>query len=52
MKEPIYLVDENPECLTERFIEVVTEKQEAITPDVLKQHAYPSDASGRGPKAM
>ena len=37
-KEPKYLVDENPERLTERFIEVLTEKQEAIAADVLKQH--------------
>ena len=29
--------------LTERFIEVLTEKQEAIVADVLKQHPYPSD---------
>ena len=25
-KEPVYLVDKNPECLVERFIEAVTEK--------------------------
>ena len=42
-KEPKYLVDENPERLTERFIEVLTKKQEAIAADVLKQHPYPSD---------
>ena len=28
-KEPIYLVDENPKRLIERFIEVLTGKQEA-----------------------
>ena len=42
-KEPAYLVDENPECLIERFIEVLTEKQEVIAADVLKQHPHPSD---------
>ena len=31
-----------PEHLIERFIEVVTENQEAIAADVLKQHPYPS----------
>ena len=34
-KEPVYLVDKKPEALTE--------KQEAIAADVLKQHPYPSD---------
>ena len=29
--------------MIERFIEVLAEKQEAIAPDVLKQHQYPSD---------
>ena len=42
-KEPVYLVDENPERLIKRFIEVLTEKQEAMAADVLKQHPYPSD---------
>ena len=42
-KESVYLVDENPKRLIERFIEVLTEKQEAIAADVLKQHPYPSD---------
>ena len=42
-KEPVYLVDENPEGLIERFIEVLVEKQEAIVADALKQHPYPSD---------
>ena len=42
-KEPLYLVDENPKRLIERFIEVLTEKQEAIAADVLKQRPYPSD---------
>ena len=37
-EEPKYLVDENPERLTERFIEVLTEKQEAIAANILKQH--------------
>ena len=41
-KEPVYLVEKNPERLIERFIEVVTENQEAIAADVLKQHPYPS----------
>ena len=40
---PVYLVDENPERLIQRFIKVLTEKQEAIVTDVLKQHPYPSD---------
>ena len=42
-KDPAYLVDENPERLIERHIEVLTEKQEAIVTDVLKQHPYLSD---------
>ena len=42
-KEPLYLVDENPEGLIERFIEVLVEKQEVIVADALKQHPYPSD---------
>ena len=42
-KEPVYLVDKNPERLVERFIEAVTRKQEAIAADVLKQCPYPSD---------
>ena len=29
--------------MTERFTEVLTEKQEVIAADVLKQHPYPSD---------
>ena len=41
-KEPVYLVEKKPEHLIERFIEVVTENQEAIAADVLKQHPYPS----------
>ena len=42
-KEPVYLVDKNPERLVERFIEAVTQKQKAIAADVLKQYPYPSD---------
>ena len=42
-KEPLYLVDENPKRLIERFIEVLTGKQEAMATDVLKQHSYLSD---------
>ena len=42
-KESGYLVDENPERLIKRFIEVLTEKQEAIAADVLKQYPYLSD---------
>ena len=42
-KELVYLVNENPERLIERFIEVLTKKQEAVAADVLKQHLYPSD---------
>ena len=42
-KELVYLVVENPERLIERFIEVLTEKQEAIAANVLRQHPYPSD---------
>ena len=40
--EPVYLADENSERLIEQFINVLTEKQEAIVPDVLKQHPYSS----------
>ena len=42
-KESLYLVDENPQRLIERVIKVLTEKQEAIAADALKQHPYPSD---------
>ena len=42
-KEPVYLVDENPKRLIRRFIEVLTEKQEAVAEDALMQHPYPSD---------
>ena len=42
-KEPVYLVDENPKRFIARFIEVLTEKQDAIATDVLKRHPYPSD---------
>ena len=42
-KEPVYLADGNSGRLIQRFIEVLTEKQEAIATDVLKQHQYPSD---------
>ena len=42
-KEPKYLVDKNPGRLIKRFTEALTEKQEAIAADVLKQHPYPSD---------
>ena len=38
-----YLVDKNPKRLIRRFIEVLTEKQEAIAADALNQHLYPSD---------
>ena len=42
-KEPVYLVDKTPKRLIKWFIEVLTEKQEAIAADTLKQHPYPSD---------
>ena len=42
-KEPVYLVDENPKGFIERFIEVLTGKQEKTAADVLKQHPYHSD---------
>ena len=42
-KEPVHLVGKNPKCFIKRFIEVLTEKQEAIAADALKQHPYPSD---------
>ena len=42
-KDPVYLVNENPERLTERFIKILTEKQEAIVSDVWKRHSYPSN---------
>ena len=29
--------------MIKQFIEILTEKQEAIAADVLKQHLYPSD---------
>ena len=43
-KEPVYLVNKKPKRLIKQFIEVLTEKQEAIAPDVLKQHPYPLDS--------
>ena len=43
-KEPVYLVDENPKRFIERFIKVLTEKQEAMAADAVKQHPYPSDS--------
>ena len=39
-KEPVYLIDKKPKRLIKGFIEVLTEKQEAIAADVLKQHPY------------
>ena len=42
-EEPVYLVDKKPGRLIKRFIEVLTEKQEAIVADALKQHPYLSD---------
>ena len=42
-KEPVYLVDENPERLIKRFIEALTEKLEAIAADGLQQHPYSLD---------
>ena len=42
-KEPVYLVNKKPKCLINRFTEALTEKQEAIAVDILKQHTYPSD---------
>ena len=42
-KEPVYLVDENPERLIKQFIEALTEKRKAIAAHVLKQHPHPSD---------
>ena len=53
-KEPLYLVDKNPKRLNKRFIEVLTEKQEAMAADALKQHPYPSDfqASRQDAKTM
>ena len=42
-KGPVYLIDKKPKPLIKRFIEALTEKQEAIAADVLKQHPYPSD---------
>ena len=35
-KGPVYLVDKKPGHLIKRFIEVLTEKQEAIAADALK----------------
>ena len=35
-KEPVYLVDEKPGRLIERFTKLLTEKQETIVADVLK----------------
>ena len=43
-KELVYLVGESLKRLLERFIEIQTEKQEAIAADVLKQHPYPLDS--------
>ena len=42
-KEPVYLADKNLKRLIKQFIEVLTEKQEAIAADALRQHPYPSD---------
>ena len=42
-KEPVYLVVEIPERLIERSIEVLTEKQEPIAANVIRQHPYPSN---------
>ena len=42
-REPVYLVNESPKRLIERFIEVLTEKQGTVGADVLKQRPYPSD---------
>ena len=42
-KEPVHLVDKIWKHLIERFIKVLTEKQEAIVKDALKQHPYPLD---------
>ena len=42
-KGPVYLVNEKPGHFIKQFIEVLTEKQEAIAADALKQHPYPSD---------
>ena len=39
----IYLVDEKSGRFIERFIEALTEKQETIAADALKQHPNPSD---------
>ena len=36
-REPVYLVNESPKRLIERFIEVLTEKQGTVGADVLKQ---------------
>ena len=42
-KGSAYLVDKKPKRLIKQFVEALTEKQEAIAADVLKQHLYPSD---------
>ena len=42
-KEPVYLVDKDPGCLIKWFVEVLSEKQEVMAADALKQHPYPSD---------
>ena len=42
-KEPVYLVDKKSGCMIKRFIDVLTEKQEAMAAKALKQHPYPSD---------
>ena len=42
-KEFVCSVDENPEGLIKRFIEVLTERQKAIVAEVLKQYPNPSD---------
>ena len=39
----MYLVDKKPKHLIKRFIEALTEKQEAMAADALKQYQYPSD---------
>ena len=42
-REPVYSVDENLERVLERFIKVLTGKQEIIIADALKLQQYPSN---------
>ena len=42
-REPVYLVDKDPEKLVEKFMDALSKKRDAIVKDIETKYPYPSD---------